>query len=305
MTEERVVDVWVVGAGTMGNQIAQVCAMSGLRVACFDASQVVLEQAPLKLRATLDEHFVRKGKLSPEQASEIANRVEYRSMESDSGQSPPIVLEAVFEDTAAKREVFGWIESHVDSTTVVATNTSGLSVSEIASSLQHRDRAAGFHFFNPVPRMQLVEIVLTEWTAPGTVATLEELAQKLGKTPIVCRDVTAFVANRCYEALLREALWLAFEDVTDPWDVDLAMRLGYNFPIGPLELQDRIGTWNLLRSEDVQKRLLTLLSDAGKARVADMIEKGFLGQQPDGTNRGVYEYFEEVLGRERKHGDQA
>jgi 3-hydroxybutyryl-CoA dehydrogenase len=305
VSEDGAVDVWVVGAGTMGNQIAQACATSGLRVACFDASEAVLERAPLGLRATLDEHFVRKGKLSAEEAGEIVARIDYRSLNEDAGEAPSVAIEAVFEDTAAKKAAFGWIESRVGPATVVATNTSGLSVTEVASALQHRRRAAGFHFFNPVARMQLVEIVQTEWTAPDTVATLEELARKLGKTPVVCRDVTAFVANRCYEALLREAFWLAFEDVAAPWDVDLAMRLGYNFPIGPLELQDRIGTWNLLRSPDVQKRLLSSLSDSGKARVADLIEKGYLGRQADGTNRGIYEYFEEVLGRERKHVDQA
>jgi 3-hydroxybutyryl-CoA dehydrogenase len=206
------------------------------------------------------------------------------------------VLEAVAEKTDPKQEIFRWAETRVPEDVPIATNTSGISVTEIASVLHHRGRGAGFHFFNPVLVMRLVEIVRTEWTSDSTIETLRSLADQLGKTPIVCADVEAFVANRCYEALLREAFWLAFEEVTAPWDVDIALKLGYNLPIGPLELQDRIGTWNLLRSVEQQDRLLRSLSSGGRAKVIDMIERGYLGRLEDGSNRGIYEYFQDVLG---------
>lgn len=284
----------------MGAQIAQALAMRGVDVTCFDLSDDSLRTAPERVSASLDKHFVQRDKLTREEADAVLGRLTFSPLDGETSTSPQVVLEAVAEKTDAKQAVFRWAEERVPDGVTIATNTSGISVTEIASVLRDRDRSAGFHFFNPVLVMRLVEIVRTEWTSQATIETLRGLAAQLGKTPIVCADVEAFVANRCYEGLLREAFWLAFEDVAAPWDVDTAMKLGYNMPIGPLELQDRIGTWNLLRSEEQQDRLLRSLSSDGRAKVNDMIDRGFLGRLEDGSNRGIYEYFQEVLGHERQ-----
>jgi 3-hydroxybutyryl-CoA dehydrogenase len=292
--------IWVVGAGTMGAQIAQLCAMSGYSVACFDRDAGILDGARERVAGALERHFVAKDKMTRDEADAVLGRMDFVTIDEGAAEPPSLAIEAVIETLDEKRRVFGWIEARVPEDTTIASNTSGLSISEIAGGLERRERAAGCHFFNPVAVMKLVEIVRSDWTDEATVERLVDFARRIGKVPVVCRDVTAFVANRCYEALLREALWLAFEGAARPWDVDLALRLGYNLPLGPLELQDRIGTWDLLKSsEGTRERLLAQLSDDGRARLDDMLAKGYLGRQPDGVMRGIYEYFEESDGVSR------
>jgi 3-hydroxybutyryl-CoA dehydrogenase len=291
--------VWVVGAGTMGAQIAQLCAISGYSVACFDREAGILDAARDRVAGALERFFVAKEKMTRDEADAVMGRLDFVTLDGEA-EPPEVAIEAVIETLDEKRRVFRWIEERVPEDTTIASNTSGLSVGEIAGGLDRRERAAGCHFFNPVAVMKLVEIVRSEWTDDTTVERLSAFVRRIGKVPVVCRDVTAFVANRCYEALLREALWLAFEGAARPWDVDLALRLGYNLPLGPLELQDRIGTWSLLKtSEGTRERLLAQLSEGGRARLDEMLDQGYLGPQPGGEMRGIYEYFEDSDGVSR------
>lgn len=292
--------VWVVGLGTMGSQIAQAAAMAGHAVVGFDEDDGVLEAGKEAIERNLQTHFVKKGKISADEANEIKSRIEFAVPADMKAALPPaFVLEAVWEDIDVKGSILRTVVEATKEDVIVATNTSGLSVTTLSERAGSPERVAGFHFFNPVLVMPLVEIVRTQHTSSETVDRLKVLARSLGKEYVVCPDVEGFIANRLYEALLRQAFWLVFERLAAPWDVDKAMKLGYRFPIGPLELQDKIATWGLLRYAGSQERLLRELSAEGRDMVFDMIKRGYTGSLSESGTSGIYEYFEEVVGLHR------
>ncbi|MHB8917662.1 MAG: 3-hydroxyacyl-CoA dehydrogenase family protein [Desulfocucumaceae bacterium] len=232
--------VGVLGAGAMGGGIAQVAAQVGFKVKLADVDMVFVERALGRINSFLAKS-VEKGKLNEDQKMEIIGRiVPCRSLEEFSDAD--LVIEAVIEDLSVKNEAFQSLDVICRPEAILASNTSSMSITLIGAATGRPDRVAGMHFFNPPPLMRLVEIVRGYATADETVQVLTEVAKKMGKTPVeVKKDSPGFVVNRILMAQFLEAIRLVEEGVASIQDVDTAVRLGLNYPMGPFELQDFAG----------------------------------------------------------------
>lgn len=231
----------VLGAGTMGGGIAQVCAAAGHAVRLFDAASGAADAAGERIRAGLDRQ-VEKGRLSADDAVAATERltVESGGLARAVGEAE-VVLEAVVEDETVKAEVWAAVGRDAPSDALLCTNTSSLSVTALGTASGRPGSLCGLHFFVPAPVMPLVEVVRGEATHADTLRRAEELAGSLGKTPVRCQDRPGFLVNRLLIPYLNEAATLADEGTATPEDVDRAMMLGANMPLGPLALADMIG----------------------------------------------------------------
>jgi 3-hydroxybutyryl-CoA dehydrogenase len=230
----------VVGAGTMGAGIAQVCAASDLAAVLVDVDAAALERGLSRAAAGLDA-AVARGKLTAEQAAAARGRLAGAGSIGDAAAGADVVIEAVPEELAIKRRIFGAIAAAAPETALLASNTSSLSIGAIASSTPCPERVVGMHFFNPVPAMKLVEIVRHPAAAPPFVERARELATRMGKEPIVVADSPGFASSRLGVLLGLEAARMLESGVASAADIDKAMRLGYGHPMGPLELGDLVG----------------------------------------------------------------
>jgi 3-hydroxybutyryl-CoA dehydrogenase len=232
--------VTIVGAGTMGSSIAFVCASRGFRVRLNDKTQEFVQKG-IKTLENMVQASVEKERISKEEGSRIRDAVEgtvdikFAAMESD------LILEAVYEDLEVKKDVFRRLEEVCTRTAVFASNTSSLSIRSIASALVHRDRFLGIHFFNPPQVMKLVEIVVMPETSHETIELAESFVGKLDKQWVLVKDSPGFIVNRLLIPMLNEAAFLVQENIASPKDIDTAMTLGANMPMGPLALSDLIG----------------------------------------------------------------
>ncbi len=232
--------VGIVGAGTMGAGVAYAVAsaLDG-RVVMTDVDAQAVERG----RSILERHVegsVRRGRATTDQASEWLSRVDYRAGV-DAVADADVVVEAVFEDLDVKRAVFTQLDALCRSSALLATNTSGLSITAIAAATRTPERVIGTHFFNPVPAMKLVEIVRAIQTSDETLARAEAFCRSLGKEVCRVRDFPGFVTTRVGQALIAEAIRCVEQGVAEPADVDRAVKLAYNYPLGPLELADLVG----------------------------------------------------------------
>ena len=278
--------VAVIGAGTMGSGIAQVCAQTGWETRLFDAFPESLEKG----MRNIDEFWERgisKGKTSPQQKEEWSANLMAAGEMSVAVEGSDIVIEAIPERMDLKRTIFNQLESIAPANAVLATNTSGLPISQIASHTGCPERVIGMHFFNPVPLMQLLEIVRHELVDESTIATAKEVGEAMGKTTILVRDVPGFATSRLGVVLGNEAIRMLAEGVASASDIDTAMRLGYRHPMGPLELTDLVGL-------DVRRDILNSLADAfdddsyrPHQLLDKMVESGDLGKK---TGRGIYDW---------------
>ena len=278
------VDIAVVGAGTMGAGIAESAALSGMSVAMLDVREEALNRGRQTIERDL-ERRLKKGRLSEEERREVLGRVSMTtSVEDCSGAS--LVIEAVVEDMEVKRKVFADLEGVVGDETVLATNTSSLSVAGIAAATKRPERVVGMHFFNPVPAMRLVEVVAGPSTDPSALRRAEEVSESLGKTPVRVSDTPGFIVNRVARPFYLEALRLV-EAGGDPGQVDAAIR-GAGFRMGPLELADLIGhDINLAVSESLYERSYGQPRFRPSPVQRGMVEAGLLGRK---TGQGFYEY---------------
>ena len=282
-TEDRVIAV--VGAGAMGSGIAQVAATSGFRVRLADVSAAALERAVASIRKSLSR-LVKAGTISEADASGALSRIATTTDHVEALRDAAAVIEAVPEDLALKREVFRALDAAAPAGTLLLSNTSELSIAEIASATNRRDRVAGMHWFNPPPLMRLIEIVRAGETSDATVAAVEELSRRMGKETVVCRDARGFVTSRALAAHVLECFRIAEEGIATPKDIDTAIRLGLNYPMGPFELADYVGL-------DVLAAAARGLAEAHGARFApprillERVEKGHLGVK---TGKGFYDH---------------
>lgn len=277
--------VMVIGAGQMGSGIAQVAAQSGFTVVFNDLCRAYVVKALAGISRRLDRS-VDKSDMTPQQREATLGRiVSSTSLEDVAGVD--LVIEAVPEELALKQQIFRTLDRSVQAETILATNTSSLPITEIAAVTRHPERVVGMHFMNPVPVMELVELVRGIATNDKTFRTVQELAGRLGKTPVAVNDSPGFVSNRVLMPLINEAIYCVYEGVAAAEDVDRVMTLGMRHPMGPLTLADFVGLDTCLA---VMETLCRGFADS-KYRpcplLRKMVQAGWLGQK---SGRGFYEY---------------
>ena len=278
--------VAVIGSGTMGSGIAQVCAQTGWETRLFDAFPESLERGIRNIEEFW-ERGISKGKTTPQQKDEWASNLIATSEMSEAVVGSDIVIEAVPEKMELKRSIFEELGDLASPNAILATNTSGLPISEIAAHTSCPERVIGMHFFNPVPLMQLLEIVRHEEVDERTVSIAKKVGEALGKTTILVRDVPGFATSRLGVVLGNEAIRMLAEGVASASDIDTAMRLGYRHPMGPLELSDLVGL-------DVRRDILNSLAEAfdddsyrPHPLLEELVDSGNLGKK---TGSGIYNW---------------
>lgn len=277
--------VGVVGAGTMGSGIAETFAAAGYDVVLVDTTDEFLDRGLQRITSALDR-LVEKERLSGENRDAVLARIE-GSTDMERLSDCTLVVEAVPEARELKANVFKELSGRVDPETVLASNTSSLSITELAQSATNPERVVGLHFFNPVPKMKLVEVVPGRATSDETVAFAVAVAMQLGKQPIVVGDSPGFVANRLLIPMINEAVFALNEGVASAEDIDAIMRMGASHPMGPLELADMIGLDTVL---SIMEALHHAFGD-DKYRPAPLLRQmvggGQLGRK---SGQGFYHY---------------
>lgn len=277
--------VAVIGIGAMGSGIAYVSAWNGYNVKVRDITKEFVEQGMNKIRQSVMTG-IDKGKLSPIEGEKMLKNIQATIDMKEAVQDADLVIEAVFEDMNLKKEVFSELDSICPESTILASNTSTKSISEIASQTKRPEKVIGMHFFNPVPAMKLVELVMGEKTSEETYEAAFEFCKSLGKTTVRATDSPGFIVNRILLPTLNEAMKLVDSGVATKEDVDKAMMLGANFPMGPFALADYVGL-------DVALAALTTLHEAfgdyytPSKSLTELVENGHLGMK---TGKGFYEY---------------
>jgi len=277
--------VGVVGLGTMGAGIAQVCLQAGLEVVGRDVAPELGERA----RGRIDHYLsrgVEKGRLTPDAKEEALGNLTLTTELSDLAGCQ-LVIEAAFEDLGVKRELFGELDRIVPAPAILATNTSALSVTQMADATRTPERVVGLHFFNPAPVLPLVEVVRTAHTSDETFDTAYAFVQRIGKEPVACNDTPGFIVNRILIPLLNDCVRVLDESRVSPEDVDRAMRFGANWPIGPCALIDLIGVDVHVHASEALHAALGEERMAAPQRLVEMQREGLLGRK---TGQGFFTY---------------
>jgi 3-hydroxybutyryl-CoA dehydrogenase len=275
----------VIGAGTMGNGIAHVLAQYGWDVALVDSSAPALDKAAATIRGNL-ERQVKKGTLPPEAPAQVLSRIRNgQTLESAAGAS--LVVEAASENPAVKFSIFEQLDRFADPAAILATNTSSISITEIAARTKRPGQVIGMHFMNPVPVMQLVEVIRGHATTDETTRQVMEIAKALGKTPVEVNDYPGFVSNRVLMPMINEAIFCVMEGVATPEAIDTVLKLGMAHPMGPLALADFIGLDVCLAILEVLHRGLGDDKYRACPLLRRMVAAGDLGRK---TGRGFYSY---------------
>jgi 3-hydroxybutyryl-CoA dehydrogenase len=277
--------VGVIGAGTMGNGIAQACAASGIRAVMVDVSDAALEKVLATIAGSL-ERLVKKEKLTVAQRDAALAHVHPTTSYDELG-GVDVVIEAATENPAVKVDILKKIDAIAKGDAIVASNTSSISITQLAAVTRHPGRFIGMHFFNPVPMMALVELIRGLQTSDATVAGAEALAKRLGKTPIVVRNSPGFVVNRILCPMLNEAIFALQEGLASAQAIDDGMKLGCNHPIGPLALADMIGLDVLLAVMNVFYADFNDPKYRPAPLLREMVAAGWLGRK---SGKGFYEY---------------
>jgi 3-hydroxybutyryl-CoA dehydrogenase len=278
--------VAVIGAGTMGRGIAQVFAQAGYATALYDADPEAARSARRAIEATLDKGVA----LRKIEAADRERALERLRVETDLGEAvvdADLAIEAIPELLAAKREMFAELDARCPESAILASNTSSLPIALLAAETARPERVAGLHFFNPVHVMKLVEIVAPEGVSPAVVATLRRAVESLAKHPIVVKDVPGFATSRLGIALGLEAIRMVEEEVASPADIDAAMELGYNHPMGPLKLTDLVGLDVRLAIAEHLSRELDERRFEPPALLKRMVSAGTLGRK---SGEGFYRW---------------
>ncbi|WP_432239537.1 3-hydroxybutyryl-CoA dehydrogenase [Herbaspirillum robiniae] len=277
--------VGVIGAGQMGAGIAQVCAVAGISVVIVDINQAAVERGISAINSSLDR-IVKKGGLSREAADRALSRI-VGSTENQCLSKADLIIEAATENQTLKLSILKEVGEIAKAEAIIATNTSSLSTTKLASVLKRPDQFIGMHFFNPVPMMALLELIRGIQTSDATVVLAQEFARKIGKTSILVRNSPGFAVNRILCPMINEAIFAFQEGIASAEDIDEGMKLGANHPIGPLALVDLIGLDTFLA---VMQGFYAEFNDP-KYRPApllkEMVDAGYLGRK---SQRGFYQY---------------
>ncbi len=279
-------NVTVIGAGTMGNGIAHVFAQSGFNVTLVDIKQEFLDKALGTIKSNLDRQ-VKKAVITDADASATLGRITSSTDMAAAAKASDFIVEAATENYELKTKIFATLDQNAKEGVILATNTSSISVTMLAATTSRAERVIGMHFFNPVPVMKLIEIIRGIKTTNEVYATVKELSEKLGKTPVEVNDFPGFVSNRILMPMINEAIYCVMEGVAKPEDIDTVMKLGMAHPMGPLALADFIGL-------DVCLAIMNVLHDGlgdTKYRPSPLLKKmvaaGMLGKK---SGQGFYTY---------------
>jgi 3-hydroxybutyryl-CoA dehydrogenase len=275
----------VVGAGTMGNGIAHVFAQYGWEVALIDSAAPALEKATATIRANLDRQ-VKKGALPAGEPALVLGRIT-PGTELEAASRAEIVIEAASENPSVKFSLFEQLDQIAPPAAILASNTSSISITEIASRTRRPQQVIGMHFMNPVPVMQLVEVIRGHATSDATTTAVMEAARALGKTPVEVNDYPGFVSNRVLMPMINEAIFCVMEGVASPESIDTVMKLGMAHPMGPLALADFIGLDVCLAILEVLHRGLGDDKYRACPLLRKMVAAGYLGRK---SGKGFYQY---------------
>jgi 3-hydroxybutyryl-CoA dehydrogenase len=277
--------IGVIGAGTMGNGIAHVAARAGYNVVLQDVKDEFLQRGMVTIAKNL-QRDIDKGRLTEDEKKSIVERIS-TTTQLEGLNSASFVIEAITEDLAVKSEVFKLLDEMTGPETILASNTSSISITKLGAATKRPDKVIGMHFMNPVPVMKLVEVIRGMATSDATYERVRALAEKMDKTSLDCQDSPGFVSNRVLMPMINEAVFTLYEGVATRESIDGIMKLGMNHPMGPLQLADFIGL-------DVCLAIMNVLHDGlgdSKYRACPLLKRyvaaGWLGRK---TGRGFYEY---------------
>lgn len=277
--------VGIIGAGTMGNGIAQACAVCGIDVIMVDIKQEALDKGVSTVSSSLDR-LIKKELLTADKKNAALARIK-TSTNFETLKDAHLVIEAATENYDLKVKILKQVDALLPPEVIIASNTSSISITQLASTTSRPDKFVGMHFFNPVPMMALVEIIRGLDTSDTTHSKVEELANTLGKSPITVKNAPGFVVNRILVPMINEALFVLAEGLASPEDIDQGMKLGCNHPIGPLALADLIGLDVCLAVMEVY------LKEYGDSKyrpcplLKELVSAGRLGRK---TKHGIYDY---------------
>jgi len=281
----KIESVGIIGAGTMGNGIAQVCAVAGLNVVVIDVNDAAVERGIANIKRSIDR-LIKKETLTEAKKEQALQRIKGSTAYVDlKGLS--LVIEAATENQAIKEKILKQIDETVGKETIVATNTSSLSITQLAALNSLPERFIGMHFFNPPPLMALVEVIRGLQTSDATHAAVIAMAKAIGKEPITVKNSPGFVVNRILLPMINEAFFVLAEGLASAEDIDAGMKLGCNQPIGPLALADLIGLDTCLAIMDVYFSNFNDSKYRACPLLRELVAAGYLGRK---TGRGVYHY---------------
>ena len=290
-------NVTVIGGGTMGSQIAELLSnVGGYHVVLWSRKDETVKRGLDAIEQRLKKFFVDKDKMSPAQMNDVMARIEGTTDISAAVKNADCVIESVAENLDIKREVFRKLDENAPANAILASNSSQLNITEMASATNRPDKVLGMHFSNPVGVMKLVEVVRGTLTSDETVELVCALSKKLGKDPVVCMDFSfGFVANRAYRALRMEAVQMLWERVASPQDIDKALKLGYNLPMGPLELGDFSGAWGTYAVSE-QDAMREMGPEKGRLHplIRMMVRAGYTGGR---HGKGIYAFWDEMMSK--------
>jgi 3-hydroxybutyryl-CoA dehydrogenase len=279
-------NVCVIGSGIMGSGIAQLCALHGYNVNLVDINNDILKSSRSTIENNLERFLVSKNKISKDEAEKVLNRINLSLNRDEAVYDTQIVIEAVFEDMNLKQRLFSELDAICDRDVILASNTSSLSITEIALKSKVQERIVGIHFFNPAPVMKLIELIRGKKTSDEIFERSRLFSESLKKTVVSVRDSPGFVTSRLIYVLCNEAIDILREDIASAEDIDIACKLAFNFPMGPLELSDLVGN-------DIYYHIGEYLSKKlGKkyqtsSLLKEMVDDGSLGRK---TKHGFFEY---------------
>jgi 3-hydroxybutyryl-CoA dehydrogenase len=279
-------NICVIGAGAMGSGIAQVAAHHGYHVNLVDINKEILEDAKTGIEKNLNKFFVAKNKISNEEAENVINRIHLITDRDSAIKDVQMVIEAVFEDMDLKQQLLSDLDEKCDKDVILASNTSSLSITDMAAKAKNQERIVGIHFFNPAPVMKLIELIKGKLTSSETMDRAKQFSESLNKTVVTVNDSPGFITTRLIYVLCNEAINMKQEGIASTEDIDTAVKLAFNFPMGPLELSDLVGNDIYLHiGEYLTKKLGQNYQPSPLLK--EMVNDNYIGRK---TKKGFYNY---------------